>query len=283
MSSEPELTRTVRSWLQEDAHESANRVLDSVLQIVDTTPQRRPPWSVRRFPTMNGYFRTAAVAAAIAIAAIVGLTFVSRTNVGDHQQTPMPTPSPAPSTVSAGDLTPGAYRVADPFPVRLTFRVPAGWRQDDTPLAYRSVITKEDGEQLVGLGFWLVENLPKDPCRMDLGEMDPPVGPTVNDLASAFGRVKGVKATTPSTITMDGYSGQQLEITVPPEQASCVGTASTWVYHYNQNSEMANQHDLLRILDVKGTRLVIEAFNSPNSSAAFRRELQQVLDSIEIE
>ena len=54
MSTDRDTTRIVRSWLRTDEHESADRVLDAVLDQLDTTPQRRATWwPARRFPDMN--------------------------------------------------------------------------------------------------------------------------------------------------------------------------------------------------------------------------------------
>ena len=41
MSTDRDTTRIVRSWLRTDEHESADRVLDNVLALLDATPQRR--------------------------------------------------------------------------------------------------------------------------------------------------------------------------------------------------------------------------------------------------
>ena len=41
-------TRIVRSWLHEDAHEDADRILNLVLDHIDTTPQRRATWLADR-------------------------------------------------------------------------------------------------------------------------------------------------------------------------------------------------------------------------------------------
>ena len=41
-------TRTVLSWLREDQHENAERVLLRALDEVDTTPQRRSWWPAWR-------------------------------------------------------------------------------------------------------------------------------------------------------------------------------------------------------------------------------------------
>ena len=52
MSTDRDTTRIVRSWLQTDEYESADRVLDAVLDQLDTTPQRRATWwPARRLPT----------------------------------------------------------------------------------------------------------------------------------------------------------------------------------------------------------------------------------------
>ena len=48
MSTERDVTRIVRSWLRTDEHESADRVLDTVLDLLDATPQRRSWWPARR-------------------------------------------------------------------------------------------------------------------------------------------------------------------------------------------------------------------------------------------
>ena len=51
MSTERDLTRVVRSWMRDDEYESADRVLDAVLDALDATPQRRATsWPVRRLP-----------------------------------------------------------------------------------------------------------------------------------------------------------------------------------------------------------------------------------------
>jgi len=108
MTAERDVTRIVRSWLHEDAHEDAGRVLDMVLDLVDTTPQRRPSGLARRFPIMNNNIvRFGIAAAAVILVAIVGITLLPRSGVGG------PTISPTPSQ-SAAALDPLAGRWAAP-------------------------------------------------------------------------------------------------------------------------------------------------------------------------
>jgi hypothetical protein len=84
-------TRIVRSWLREDAHEDADRILNLVLDEIDTTPQRRASWLARRTPTLNNYTRLGLVAAAVLAVVIVGIgLFGTSLDVGG---TTSPTPS----------------------------------------------------------------------------------------------------------------------------------------------------------------------------------------------
>ncbi len=49
MSADRDINRVVRSWLHEERHEDADRVLGAALDQVDTTPQRRStPWTAWR-------------------------------------------------------------------------------------------------------------------------------------------------------------------------------------------------------------------------------------------
>jgi hypothetical protein len=98
MSTERDVTRIVRSWLEEGVTALPDRVLDTVLDQVPATHQRRPSRLARRTPTMNNYARLGLVAAAALAVAIGGIALLGRpSNVGPS--TP-PTPSPIPSVSS---------------------------------------------------------------------------------------------------------------------------------------------------------------------------------------
>jgi len=87
-----DLSGRVRSWLREDGHENADRVLDTVLDQLNATPQRHAGWLARRFQIMNSNgLRFGIAAAAILIVAILGIGFFRPTNTGEPQATPPPT------------------------------------------------------------------------------------------------------------------------------------------------------------------------------------------------
>ena len=131
---------------------------------------------------------------------------------------------------------------------------------------------------------------------------DLPVGPSVDDLAAALADLAPFRVTSPpADVTIDGYRGTFLELTVPDlpvkgegddrRFARCAeGTLKSWVsaidtepgdafYGY---SEPGHTEDFW-ILDVDGTRLMIEANWSPASPRKDVAEMQAILDSIRIE
>jgi len=110
MTSERDATRIVRSWLQTDEHESAERVLGTVLGRLDTTPQHRPLRRARRPHSINGTFKFAAAAmAAVLVAGAGSAIYLSRPAVVPVGS-PSPTASASPqSTASASPLGAVAY------------------------------------------------------------------------------------------------------------------------------------------------------------------------------
>jgi hypothetical protein len=104
MTTDREPTRIVRSWLQTDEHESAERLLSNVLDRLDTTPQRRPWWRAWRTYLMSGSMKFAAAALAVALVAGVSLAiYFNRPAVAPGQSpspvatTPVATEAPTPS------------------------------------------------------------------------------------------------------------------------------------------------------------------------------------------
>ncbi len=79
MSTDRDVTRIVRSWLEEGVTALPDRVLDAVLDQVPATRQRRAWWPARRLPQMNTPIRIAMAAAAVVILALVGINLMPKT------------------------------------------------------------------------------------------------------------------------------------------------------------------------------------------------------------
>jgi hypothetical protein len=152
-----------------------------------------------------------------------------------------------------------------------------------------------------------VTNLVQHGCR-DHSPADPPVGPSADDLATALADLAPFRVTSPPTdVTIYGYSGKHLELTVPdmPFEFRSDGTLfkectgfdwhrrylMSWITpllvarggyaFYGYTAPGATEE--LWILDVEGTRLVISAVRSPGSPRKDLAEMSAILDSIQIE
>ena len=133
MSTDRDVSRIVRSWLDEGVTVLPDRVLDAVLDQVPATPQRRATWwRVPRYPTMNKSVAVGLAAVAIVIAAVIGYRMLGpNPSVGPSTPptTVHPTPSASPAEVVSGPLDPGTYEVPEleGTDIRIRFTVPEGW------------------------------------------------------------------------------------------------------------------------------------------------------------
>jgi len=106
MSTDRDVTRIVRSWLHEDAYEDADRILNLVLDEIDTTPQRRASWLARRTPTMNNYARLGLVAAAALAVVIIGIGLLGRAPDVGSPTSASPSVSPSVTASPAAAVNP---------------------------------------------------------------------------------------------------------------------------------------------------------------------------------
>jgi hypothetical protein len=103
MSTDRDTTRIVRSWLEEGVTALPDRVLDTVLDQVPATPQRRswvPAWRV----PMTAQMRSLLAAAAVLIIAVAGYNLLAPDEAvgpspGPSQTNPRPASSDSPSTL----------------------------------------------------------------------------------------------------------------------------------------------------------------------------------------
>lgn len=278
-------TRLVLSWLREDAHENAERVLLRALDTVDTTPQRRPHWPAwRRF--MPTYAKLVAAAAALVVVAVLGYNLIPGGGVG-ARSTPAPTASPSRTALplpldDTAALVAGDYVTGDPFPVRITSTLPAGWHGHVAGPYYADLYaTGPTG----GIYFLLPSKVSTDPCDYmklftDIG------GPTVGDLTAALQRIPGLQVTDVASASIGGYHGTSLVVTVPATLTPCNISPDGYLLWQNPLGGVspalaAGESIRVWTLDVAGTRLVM-AVQDAGYTSAQRAETQAVLDSIRI-
>ena len=221
--------------------------------------------------------------------ALAGCRFAGRLTASPTIQNILDLPDFAP-------LEPGTYFIdadQDPStPLRVVYEVPVeGWSQWIGAAKFA-----DDGH--VGVSITTVTNLVRHGCR-DHSPADPPVGPSVDDLATALADLAPFRVTSPpKDVTIYGYRGKHLELTVPDLSVEgrgddrrftgCVGgNLEGWIgepwfgafYGYTG----PGYTEEFWILDVEGTRLVIVAERSPGSPRKDLAEMRAILESIHIE
>lgn len=213
-------------------------------------------------------------------------------------------PSPTPTIQDVMEIEyfapfdPGTYSIdpdVDPStPLRVVYEIPAeGWSRWIGAAKFA-----DDGH--VGVSITTVTNLVSHGCR-DHSWADPPVGPSVDNLAAALADLAPFRVSPPKDVTVYGYSGKYLELTVPnlPVEdqgddrrfTTCMGgDLKSWVAAIDTEPGDAyygytgpGYTEEFWILDVEGTRLMIVAGRSPDSPRKDLAEQRAILDSIRIE
>ena len=291
MSADRDVTRIVRSWLHEDAGEDADRILNVVLDEIDTTPQRRASWLARRFPPMNNnMLRFGIAAATVIVLAFVGIRFLPGSGLpGGPPPTPTPVVSPTPvPALPTGSMPPGTYAVTDPqltlVPYNIT--VPAGWIGGDG--ASRGDISTTG----VRITTWIITHVYSNSCQW--------TGTLVHvadraALVAAFVAQQGHTHSTPVDTTIGGLPATK--ITFSLDAAFDVGTCDTaptgegivrlWPDPGPDESGgwliSPGQTTTVYAIEANGEVMALVTVVNKDSPAADVAALQQILDSVEFQ
>ena len=287
MSAERDTTRIVRSWLRADDHESADRLLDTVLARLDATPQRRSWWPAWRTP-MRPNLKAAITAAAVLVVALVGYQLLPKSPGTGGPALPTPSP-PAAATAppaivfpSAGPLAAGTYR-ANINGFAFTFTVPIGWASSSdcdacTPQGATLQQANAQGPQGVWMPIWAVDAAYTDPC----GGIRGPVASSAADLAADIAAIPGVEVSEPVDVAIGSLAAKHLVVTFPATLGCSPGSFKLWAQGTIGRFVTApNSIDRLWIFEVDGRFLVIEGETYEGAAPERDAEIQAVIDSIE--
>ena len=214
---------------------------------------------------------------------------------GRRASTPSTTSSPTPGATTTPfsqstdpvAIEPGAYRIArsDWSLLDFTIKFPEGWT-----VQYGHVYLKHpDGDDELGFYAVVVDAIYADACAGSDGELIE-VGPSVHDLAAALLQQRGPLASGPIDTTLGGYPAARIDLTVPdgfdPKHCN-LGRIGLQVWY----SAPADKYFVLLrdgissvyIVDVDGHRQVFLTQYRSATSGEDLRELEAILDSIQIE
>ncbi len=279
----------------------------------------RVPWRFPRMTT-PARVAAAAVIGVLAVGGAIIVLRPTDSSVGGPGPTPMPTSSPSataspiptlsptpsgPAALPEGLLAAGTY-VTTPFAqfgsdacfvppqagcidstdddaIRITFTVPDRWSGIPPDGVSERPIRIQTCSGSATLLFVRGASLYEDPCRTaDTTSNEPeiPVGPTVDDFSEAVAAHPLLDVTTPTDVTLAGYSGKYLELQVPDDISMC-GVYRPWEPWYF--AQGPGERWRLWILDVDGVRVVVQGIDHEETTGTRRAELQAIVDSIQIE
>ena len=153
---------------------------------------------------------------------------------------------------------------------------------------------RADAPTGIGISFFTANGLYSDPCHWDVQGTggadvgDVPVGPTVDDMVTALRANTSYTSSAATPVTIDGYSGQELELQLPDDPfTKCDNETGDDYGHafvfsgpglYAQGP--ANRWHLY-ILDVDGIRLIaviLSYAKTPRTDLDLARNIIQTLD-----
>jgi hypothetical protein len=297
MTIDRDVTRIVRSWLQVDEHESADRVLDNVLNLLDATPQRRSWWPARRIADMNTFAKFLIAAAAVVVIAIVGINLLPRTG-GDVGGGPIASPSPSPAPVSspsasivfpaAGILAAGRHTLTEDGTV-FSLQVPDGWHSSGlncsgcAPNAgwlQRGAANSTDPD-VVWMPVWSVDGVASDPCANKAA----PIATSATELAAAVAAIPGTDVVTaPKDVVVGGQPAKHVVIKVRKDIGCAPSQFTMWadngIFRWATALEQTNR---VWIVDLGAKRFWIEAETYKGATPEIVAEVQGMIDSIQFE
>jgi urease beta subunit len=176
-------------------------------------------------------------------------------------------------------------------PVALTFTVPEGWGVVDD---FAVTMETDGGDAFISV--WDVTHVYSDPCQWQ--DTLEEVGPTVDDLAAALEQ-QPMRDATVSDVELDGFAGKLVTMSVPDDMdydesktssdgfVDCDdGYFMTWNNPANNNvraQQGPGQRDDVYIMDVNGTRVVVNAAYWPSLQQADLDEIESIVQSVRID
>jgi hypothetical protein len=295
------------SWLVDGPTRMPEHLVDSIVTQLEQTHQRKHSWLPGR-EQMNRMMVAVGGVAALALLAVVGLNFFGHGSGVGVQPTPTATPvatlsptatpvptlsptaTPAPSLLKAGVVNAGRY-FTDVGGYRYTFTAPGDDWLDGID-GVNDLLTKGNNNGTSNFAaMWLwgpsdpTQVVWTQPCQWSGTGVTP--GPTVNDLATAIAGLQGFETTQPTSVTVSGYAGEELQLTVPSGTILVAGQAQgcyqgqyvSWDGRYYQT---AGETDDVRILDLNGARTLVITVQFPGTDAQTLTEQSQMFDALEI-
>jgi hypothetical protein len=291
-------TRIVLSWLREDAHENAERVLLRALDEVDTTPQRRSWWPAWRTNSMSTYAKLIAAAAAVLVVAVVGYQLLPGNGGIGSQPTIAPSPSPtlpsaAPSASavfppwytgesSGAGILPAGSQTTKSFAPRFTFTVPQGWVNSGDEVGVYGLFPDTPANQAEfaasgGLAHELFMG-PHESPYFTCDAWEDNRGGTAAEMVAAMVANEALATSEPIDVSIGGLTGKQVDVRLDPGWTdSCPGDPPTL--------DLGDGRTRAILLDTPDRGVIVIFIGSLHSAGheAFLAEAMPIVESVQFD
>ncbi len=225
----------------------------------------------------------------VALSLAVGLAACGGATGAPQASTPSAAPSAAVGSIPSGDATiePGTYLVPKSAWSALDFTVtiPEGWT-----VQYGHVYLKHmDTPDQLGFSAAVVDSIHADACVGSNNPEPVDIGPGVVDLAAALLEQPGPTASGPVDTALGGYPASRIDLTVPNGFDLIAlqpgGYRPSDLVQRPRGQALrpvSNSTASVYVVDVEGQRQVFLTEHPDTASDEDLRELQAVLDSIQI-
>jgi hypothetical protein len=316
MSAPRDVDRLLNSFLDEGPMELPDASYDQVRARIDQTRQRAFLGSWRFSLMNNNIVRVGLAAAAVVVIAVIAINLLPGTAPPGGEPSVSPSAEPSEAAVQSAEpstwigIASGPFVVADAsVPVTVEITSP-GWNHDSgIDYVYKDPDGRDDGlDSPEGNGAGLIAwswpagmgfHVYGDPCLWST-TIPATAANTPDEIAEAFSTQPASEPTAPVDVTVGGYAGKALTLTVPmsyhqqPDVSREVEFADCdqGIFGYygiegglepERNAQGPGQIDELWILDVNGSVVILDGFYSPATPADLVDELRVMAESATFE
>ena len=282
--------RLIGAFLEDGIDDLPDWAFDEVRHDIHRTRQRVVigPW---REPVMSNLARYGVIAAAVVVLVGAGVVLLRPAPAGiaaPASVAPSASPGPSPSDAVAASpslrpdaAVPGPNRLGGDGGPALIVTIPgdAGWSNHSTHL-------EKDYGSTLGPAIFMpgITGTYVDPCTDHTLNEPAPQG--VEQLIAALGDQPGISSTPATDVTISGYSGQRVDLTITGDITKCGGEDMFWVWAVDDGYWAAGatgETHRVYALDLDGTTFTFAVRIPGNTSDADLADVMAVLETAEIE
>ncbi len=289
----------IDAFLTEGATDLPDRTFDAVRSDIHRTRQRVVfgPW---REPNMLTPIRMGLAAAIVVIAAEIAWSQIApRLPSSGGPPTPLPTTSPAPSATQAVPATAllasteplarGRYAIdygsvpgSDGAGPSIEFDVASlGWYAIDASSV--EFIYPDGVSYGPAFGVWNITASAGNPCAA-YEPATPAPGPSIDDLLNSLADQPGIEAGPIVPVTIGGYTGAYVELTVAADIGTCPDGFFTWGSETEGRAAKATgEVDRVYAIDVDAQRITFYTRVPSDTGSEQEGQLRRIVESIDIQ